>query len=107
MQDGQHSDRVVAPVMARVMGKIVQVEDRPFAKILRIDRDLPVAAGADRRESREIDRCGHHEALGVIGMLADEVHPARCGIYGWTGAVALAMAFFDSGYIEHATLYTN
>ncbi len=89
------------------MREIVQVEDRLFAKILRIDRDLPVAARADRRQSREIDRRRHHEALGVVRMLTDEVHPARRGKYGWAGAIALAMAFFDSGYIEHATLYTN
>ena len=89
------------------MGQIVQVEDRFFAKILRVDRDLPVAAWAYGRHGGKIDRRRHHKTFGVVGMLTYQVDPARCGIDGRTGTKALAVAFFDSGYIEHATLYTN
>lgn len=50
-----------------------------FVEVCREDGDGLVVAQADGGESGEIDCRGHDETVGIIGMLADYVDPARCG----------------------------
>jgi hypothetical protein len=57
--------------------QFVQVELKLFGKILRANYQLVVMARGNGYPRAITDRRRHNKAIVVVGVLADEIHPAR------------------------------
>ena len=76
-EDRDHSDGVVSPVLAGFGGKRRRIKVPLLLVVLRVDGDLAVGARRNGSQRGKVNGHGHHKALGVIGVLADQVNAAR------------------------------
>ena len=103
-EDGNHAQRIVGPVAGAFGGEGCGVEAALLAVVLRVEDDLAVAARRDAGQGGEVDGRGHDEALGVVGMLADQVDPAGRGKDGRLGVETGAVHGTEVGRIMHCDL---
>ena len=67
---------IVAPVLARRRLGLVEVEADGLVHQQRVHAKRPVASRRDRRIGRKLQRRRQHEAVIIVGVLADQVDPA-------------------------------
>ncbi len=75
LQRPGHPAHVVGP-RAGPPGQVIEVEGVALPEIQRVDRHLPVARRPQRDPGRPINGHRQHEAIVVIGVLADQVDAA-------------------------------
>src|SRR5271156_1152813 len=77
-KDRDDTERVVAPVTRSLLGEAVERVCYLIVEIRGIDSNALVVAGANCGQGRKVDRRRHDKALGVIGVLADQIDAAGC-----------------------------
>ncbi len=100
-EDGNHTERVVAPVLAGLGGRSGCLEGLLFSVILGVDDDFAVGARRDAGQGGKVDGHGHHKALGIIGVFADQVNAARRNKNGRNRLEAGKVERAQSGWIMH------
>ena len=78
-QNRHHAQRIIGPVLAPALRQRCCIEDAFFFEVFRVDDDLAVVARRNPGQRSEVDRRRHHEALGIIGVFADQIHAPRRG----------------------------
>ncbi len=73
---GRDAEHVVRPVVPAARRGSIEVELARFVHEQGMDADLAVRAGRAGDEGGEIERRRHDETVVVVGVLADQVHPA-------------------------------
>ena len=69
--------RMVAPVAARRRVDLVEIQRDRLDEVLGLHDELAVAAGHGRDPGGAVERHREDETLVVVGVLADQIHPAR------------------------------
>ena len=76
-ENGGDAERVVAPVIAGLGGQGGSIEGLFFLIVFGVEHDFAIGAGRDAGQGGEVNGHRHDEALGVIGVLTDEVDASR------------------------------
>src|SRR5579862_9972551 len=102
LEDRKYPEGIVAPVMRAARADRVEQPRHGFAEVPRKNRCVLVAAGRNGRNRSEINGSWHDKAIGIIGVLADQVHAS--GSHKDNGFLAklFPVCLSDTAYIKHA-----
>ena len=70
------AQRIVAPVLS-IIRRMIEIQFRGIGEVLRTKFDLSLISRRNSDERKVVNRCRHDESFVVIGVFANQVHPAR------------------------------
>src|SRR5579872_2484936 len=71
-------DHIVTPSADAAFGQMIEIEFELAGKFFGVNREPAILPRSNRHISRESNGRGHHEAVVVVGVFADQVDAAGC-----------------------------
>src|ERR1700748_934106 len=85
----------------------IDIAQDSIAEVFRGYRNLSILARGDCSNGSEVNRSRHDKAIGIIGVLADQVHTAWCDKQNRFLPKSFLVDFSGTGYILHGTSSTK